>query len=715
MGSKKERRCSPSKERSVDLTLKKLRIFLTIAFLGLILISVESIDAKDSRIPDCLGLSCELIEKFNEGSERIATEHFLPDFDTNGDGILETVGEIRSGDIIYRSADGVTQVDEGYYLVPNNSVYADINGDGIVGVDEVLTARIVVVADDNLTYVFREGTGEVQAVFPNGTGKAGANSVARVGVVTAILGEAWGQNQSELLFAHLPDYYYSNGIMPNYFGTATLGIQYYIDDQSFVNTQQEIHGTFERGPGKPDGASLLGERISGGCIRHQNHAANYMARIVRYGDIVLTVHSAAEDSADNKFDLYNRTRIAANLPPISLSEELTSRAANYAPTGYFLKPANESLRPTYQQSDQITWRSFDVLGRPTTFNEVLHPYNRAHYHLLPCGAEKLFITAKANGIELLHNQGGEYSLILPDAIINYDGSELKVDDFYDRRSVNFAQVKNSLYRLSLGDPEAAIFQYLYFDLAYQYATYLAQQSAQRELSPEELEQAVAQLNLNQLRRVQQVTGLIPNRFSYSSDIRGVPGDNLASSLNWTMMRNAMNVFYGQEGETYEIDYRHSADNNSFRIRDRQIWVPSTGNEVDRTGDSPLSHEQLVRNAINEGRPAVFLVSRYRHLADKSFFNNMAAGHFFALIPEYTDLDAQIIGIYDTMNPYQMLLVPMSEIPFLFTSITIAPRSAAEMNANQAPSSDTNTETSVLQNLSGNNNPDMIIGEMLGDH
>lgn len=656
----------------ISQTASSLRRYLLLvpALLGFSLIDAQTTESQNQEVFNCLGVSCAWLYELDQGSERIAQEFNLAEFDQNGDGILETVGSITSGDVIYRPADGRTRVEAGYYIVPNNEVYVDHDGDDLVSQHETALARIVVVIRDSLTYVFREGTSEVQAVFPNGTGSPGANSVARVGVVTAILGPDWGQAESERLFSHLPSYFYSDGTMPNYFGDLTIGVQYYIAQDHLVYTAQEVHGTFRGGPGKIDGEALLGGNISGGCVRHQNHAARYMGAQVRYGDFVITVQTPEDDSADNKLTLYNKTRLAAGLPPAQLAPELLLAAD----LEVLPRPSNTNLPQEVLHKPEVpTWFNFDQIGYPTTFRPIEHPFTRAHYNLLTCGAESLWIGSQITGQQLLRTEDDKYGLVLPEVIRDYLGEDLRLNDFYTPLWVKYDDIIPFLPRLSGGDPQAAIFQYLFFDFAYQYAGYLVQQAESRELNSTQLSFAISQMSDNLIRRVQQVTGLIPVRyFSSTPGPDGLDGDRLGAARNWTMMRHALNAVYGQPGRTYEIDYRHDLQHNAYEIRDMQLWGPAVGPEVERTGDEPLSIVELLADAIDSGRPAILLVSGFRYLADDSFFNDMAAAHFYTMIPEYTNLEAGYVGIYDTMHPYSILITPVENLPRLFTSLTIAP-------------------------------------------
>ncbi|MCD8484458.1 hypothetical protein LRY60_02500 [Candidatus Woesebacteria bacterium] len=75
--------------------------------------------------------------------------------------------------------------------MPNNRVFIDSDGDGVLDETPVY-ARLVVVTRDNLTYLFAENSDQVIGIFPNGTGRGGANTVPSIRTVDTFLGEQWG-------------------------------------------------------------------------------------------------------------------------------------------------------------------------------------------------------------------------------------------------------------------------------------------------------------------------------------------------------------------------------------------------------------------------------------------------------------------------------------------------------------------------------------------
>lgn len=614
----------------------------------------------------CWGLPCEIAHRLDTSGSDFANEHNWVDIDSNQDGVLDDMAEVYSGDIFFRNADGVTQVEENHYIIPNNRVYVDLNADDILDVEEEVLARIVVVTQDNLTYVFHPNSHRVQAIFPNGTGRAGANTITSVRRINVELGAEWGQAESEREnLIRYPD-----GTMPNYFGDRTLGTRFFIQaDASFdIDTQQELHGTFVAHAGSVDGVSLLGTEISGGCTRHSNFAARYMASVVAIGDAVITIETPEDDSVDNPLTIYNRTRLAASLDQVSLSDYLISSVAPLL----LSRPSNEVVsRQELTAVSTPTWRNFSEIGYPTSFTPVEHPFYRGAYTLIPCGSETLWITSQTTDHQVLRLESGYFSLILPAFITLPDGTHISPSTFYQPTRVTLSEIQSQLTKLSAGDPMVGVFEYLFSDFAYQYANYLVTQQQGVELSYEEMTTAIAHLPDQQLREIQLVTGVIPVRyFTTTPGPDGVIGDRLGIITNRTMIQHAMNVLYGESAPTYELDPRQPYTSNAFLLRDMQISSPAMDNEVVRVGEVGVSVESLLRDGLTNRRPIVLRISYYRHLADLSYIAGLPAGHYFAVIPEYSDLEEGYIGVYDTMHPYQIMQVPLDQVDDLFTTITI---------------------------------------------
>lgn len=600
-----------------------------------------------------------------------APTYDLTDVDPEGDGIV--LPGIRSGDIIIRHFDGFSQIEAGQYLVPSNLIYLDGNADNII--DTVPRyARVVVVMRDNLTYLFAPNTPELIGVFANGIGKGGANTVISVRSINVFLGASWGLEES--IRENLETY--PDGTMPNYFGDRTIGTQFFISDTLQIDTFQELHGTFRPRAGSVDGYNLLGTDISGGCVRHRNEDILFIAANTAVNDLVLSVETAQDDLIDNPLIIANRTRVAAGLNPIPLESGWTveqgnilTRPANFSPVmPRELGGQGEIIVPTWMNFDQVDAHpSFTI---PENLVFVEHPYTRGNYVQLTCGSETVFITGEITGQNFLIATEDGYRLNVAPVIRDANGLPVETATFYTPITVTTDYALMFAPLVSSGDPRAAVFQILVANYSYQYALY-QMNTRWNFATPEETAIAVTQMDREQLRENQLVTGLIPLRYGDNGVYPTPVGEWIAPLSNRTVVSAMWNNFYGETGSVYMLDYREPLERQAIPHREMELSAPAVDNEFVATGQPGVSISSLLDTAWNTRQPVVFRVSKFRHLADGSYFLGMSAFHYYALVGWQSQTHGENIAvIYDTMHPYDLLYVPASQIAYVFTSMHIAP-------------------------------------------
>jgi hypothetical protein len=596
--------------------------------------------------------------------DRIAPVHNLNEFDLTGDGMLEIVGHIKAGDIIYRPHDGETQIEEGEYVVPNNLVFLDNNGDGVLDAQPT-SVKLVSVIEDNLTWLFEENSNNVVGVFPNGTGRSGANTVPSVRRVSVILGEAWGQAESERL-----------GFAQNAFGVNTLGTQFYISDEEMVYTSQEIHGT------PPEWDPLLGTTVSGGCIRHRNRDIQLIRQHMRESDIVLTMQTAQDDEIDNPMNLANLTRVAAEREMISLPENIEQTYAQ----SLLLRPTNHDALSTLPPLDTTRWITFDQVKALYPHIElpnseiIAHPYTRGEYSIIPCGSETLFLFLKWAGIEpILETEEGFYRLNVAPTLYHPNGNTIAVTDFYYPTTITHDDLADMQSLLSRGE-DLQVFEYLYSDFAFQYAVWVAARSFNMpDLLSADLQTqgaAVMRLSDQDLREVQLVTGLIPIDFRWGVQRPSqVPGDFLTALRNRTLIHSAMNPFAGTVGEAYELDFRLNEPYGlAVPITDMDIQIPSPDHEMIRlSGAHPQEIRLLMERAMEPGSGAIFRVTQFAlHTTPIRYSSGLAQAHYFVLVPQLSNLEQGEITVFDSMNPSGYFQLRLEEVANVFSTITVMP-------------------------------------------
>ncbi len=584
--------------------------------------------------------------------------HDLRSLDSNQDGIIED-GEVYPGEIVFRPDDGETQIEEGQYLVPDNRVFVDSDGDGILDQTPV-HARLVVVTRDNLTYLFAENSNQVIGVFPNGTGRGGANTVASIRTVDAFLGEQWGIDESERL-----------GFDRNAYGIITIATSYYIDDATKVNTAQEVHGT-------PDEwKHLLGTEISGGCTRHRNRDIATIRRHINYDDFVVTMDTPEDDTLDNPYNLYNLTRLAAGLSPVSVPE-----AIEYP----LLLPSNYDPLSTLPPLETSRWVSFPQIGRIPLPETISHPYTRAEYNIIPCGAENMFLIELLAGNERLIPTENGYRLHVSPFITLPNGESLSIKEFYTPTEVTHDQINTQLYRFSTGE-HIPYFQYLVADYAFQYAVYVAARDWEEPslLTSDRTTQGEAMLHLSneQLREVQLVTGLIPVKYSWTQGILPQePGDFLRGLENRTLIHSLMNIFYGQPGQSFELDFRAEPFGLAYPLQDQFLIMPSPDHELIRHPNTEgLDISTLISGALSNNQGIILRVSQFAaHTTPLRYELGLSRAHYYSLIPEQSNLEEGYVAIYDTMHPSEILQVRIEYLDDIFTTITLTPQSSIQITS-----------------------------------
>lgn len=595
------------------------------------------------------------IDSLIEWTTREAPRYQLNEFDVNGDGLLEIEG-IEAGDIIFRPHDGETQVEAGEYVVPNNLVYVDGDGDGTLDL-EPRRVKLVVVIRDNLTYLFAENSDQLLGVFPNGTGRGGANTVASVRRINAVLGEQWGQEESQRL-----------GFPLNAFGEITLGTNYFIHDEKTVTTAQEVHGT-------PDEWQfLLGTEVSGGCTRHRNRDIRTIRSHMQAGDLVMTVETPQDDAFDNALTLANLTNTAAKEPLLEVPTELLGANPN-------LLPLPTNMHPPSSSSPLKTsrWVTFDQLGEFPLPEVIAHPYTRGEYSVIPCGLETFYLSQIWSGRDPLIETPHGYQLNVAPTLRLPNGNSLETPSFYTPRTVTWNDVAGAQPRLSRGN-RLQYFEFLMSDFAYQYAAWVATGAGER-LNPADLQwrslgQDIISMGPERHRQVQLVTGLIP--IDYRWGPAGLPpqepGDFLNTLKNRTLIHSLMNVFYGQPGQAYELDYRLNHPNGlAFPIRDQYLYQPSSDHEMIRTEEEALPIVPLLADALNSGRGAIFRVSQFAtHTTPLRYELGLSQAHYYVLVPHHTDLEAGYVSVFDSMHPSELLQLPTEYLDDIFTTVTLTP-------------------------------------------
>lgn len=575
----------------------------------------------------------------------------MSNLDTDNNGLLDLdVPEItlRPGSTIYFENDGSHQVETGNYLVPSNRVYVDYDNDGLLETQPIYS-RIVVVLEDNLTYLFDDqDPDKLIGVFPNGTGRAGANSVASLRRINAILGRAWGAEYSQRA-----------GYEANMFGDITLATEYVISGNpgEDIDTFQELHGTPEHLE------FLLGTTISGGCIRHSNDAINLIRNRVGVGDYVLTLVTAEDDHFDSQTSIFGTTRVAANqaLPDYSASQLNVDLVTREIPRQ--MVPLSE---------DQPTWVPIQLFPGFEDWY-VGHPYTRAQYDRIPCGLETVYITARLAGRHLVHESSDGFELLLPEFVNVLNDQTIPISTFYTRPELTRGDLAQQAFNFSSGDIQAQAFQALMWDFAYQYAEYVVQRDYSfPELSQTELDRQVSSLNQRQLREVQQVTGLIPVRYSETGHVYlNSVGDRYEARFNRTLVEKVMQLFDQQPGSIYELDFRYDLSSQAFLTQDLPIDRPSLDHEVFRIGNG-VSLESLLSLATAEQRQVIFRISNYRiHTESLSYQTDLSAAHYFAFLPDISNLDEGQVAVYDTMHPNLVLMVPIDRLASLFSTMVVS--------------------------------------------
>lgn len=583
-----------------------------------------------------------------QNTERIAPIHRLAELDPDNDGLLspEHQQTVRCGDIIFRERDGTTAIREGQFIVPNNLFFYDANGDGILD-QEPQYARVVVVMHDNLTYLFAPNSQHLLGVFPNGIGKAGANTVASIRRINILLGASWGAEYSR-----------THGYDRNMFGSLTFGTSYLNNENpiSDVDSFQELHGT------PPELEFLLGREISGGCTRHANQSVEIMRNYIGVGDNILTVYTAQDDQIDNPLNIYNRTRLASGLPPVEVP--FTLQDLGLLP---LTRPSN-FMAPEYNlRSETPFWLNVDQVPIDTQILCTEHPFTRANYRRIPCGPENFLITELQNGRSPIFESNGNYTLNCVPVIWTPNG-QLNISDFYDRPSVSINDLQPHLDVFSSGNNTVKAFEYLIWDYALKYARYVANRDFGRGDN-----QGLSYLEGRRLKEIQLVTGIIPVPFTRTgSDI--VLGDVLAGSTNRTLEHSLMNIFYGRQGEVFELNFRNPISTQATPVTDLVYHAPSLDHELVRSGED-RDLFVLIQDAITNRKSAIFRISNYRYQTEPiSYESDLPAAHYFALIPSLTNLSEGRVAIYDTMHPYKVLIAPIDTLASLFTSLTISPAS-----------------------------------------
>jgi len=585
---------------------------------------------------------------------RIANYFNLSEIDPDGDGFIDSDILPQSGDIIYRESDNLTQIEPGQYIVPNNGFYADYDGDNVLDGSQRY-AKLVVVTRDNLTYLFEEGTSNLRAVFPNGTGRGGVNTVASVRQVDAFLGEQWGVSMSEQL-----------GYPMNAYGVITIGTSFYISDTEKIPTAQEVHGTPE------SWKFLLGTEISGGCTRHKNEDIRRIAQALNFGDYILTVETAQDDQFDNALNIYNLTRTAAGLPPVDVPDDILGSNLDNLLT----LPENFDPMSTVNLDwERWNWLSFDQLADGgQSIPPISHPATRENYDVIPCGSETAYLSAGFTGMELLTKVEGGYIANFAENITLTDGSTLETSAFYTPDIIDPELIDHELFKYSGGE-EIQYFQFAVSKFAWQYAVYLSARDNDNWdlLNASEEEKGVAVNNLSnlQLREVQLVTGLIPGDYHWGrGQITSSPGDYLTTLNNRTYMPGMMNIIYGKPGITYELEFR---DNSAYQVSDIEMHMPSPDHDfVRNSGTEAEDIYSLLDSAIKDGKSVVFRVTAYALLTEPvRYETGISSAHYFSLVPQYTSLDEGKVAIYDTMHPSEVLFVNLEDLDGVFSTMTIS--------------------------------------------
>ncbi|MCD8484457.1 hypothetical protein LRY60_02495 [Candidatus Woesebacteria bacterium] len=327
------------------------------------------------------------------------------------------------------------------------------------------------------------------------------------------------------------------GFDRNAYGIITIATSYYINEETKINTAQEVHGT-------PDEwQHLLGTEISGGCTRHRNKDIATIRQHLTVDDLIVTMDTPGDDSIDNPYTLYNLTLLAAGLAPIQTPDN--QEASLPLPTNY--EPL--STLPPLENSRWINFEQTNSIPVPEI---ISHPYTRGEYDIIPCGAENMYLVELLAGRERLIPTENGYRLSVAPFITLPNGETLDVQEFYTPTEVTTDQIYSELYRFSNGE-YIQYFQYLVADYAFQYAVYVAARdwdepsllTSNRSTQGE----AILHLSNEQLREIQLVTGLIPLKFSWTQGVLPQePGDFLEGLKNRTVIHSMMNIFHGTPGK-----------------------------------------------------------------------------------------------------------------------------------------------------------------------
>lgn len=564
--------------------------------------------------------------------------------DADGD-FLFVDQPLYPGQTLFRPNDGETQVEERNYLVPNNLFFVDHNGDGVLDTEPIRSAVVVVIAD-NLTWLFGRNelgqvTDQVIGVFPNGTGRPGANTVASLRVIDKVLGEQFGWEESTR--RDLRDAF---GQIVNAFGIITLGTSYYVSDSEMVTTFQEVHGT-------PNGWEfLLGTEVSGGCTRHRNVDIVKIRDNTQVGDFVATVITAADDEFDSPLTLYNATQVAAGRSQAMVPTDVVDVAmSSLVSVPEFYRPMDGvSLEPErgYQW---LTWEQVKVAWpeQSVQLARGAHPYTRAEYLVIPCGSETMYLALLYGGHDPVVFDGESYRLAWTPQAVFANGQVLTTEPV----SVTPAQLAAVSHRLSSGDERLQAFQYLTAQSVY----WISRAYTGLDHIPYASDAEV--------RQIQLATGLIP--FQYSWKGNAYPhqdGDFLAILKNRTLI-HALAQFYGVQTRVYELQLNGVA----VPVTDMQLAQPSVDHEMISNGESGIVVTSLLQSALSTNQMVILRVTAYAAFTEAIRYEaGLAANHYYVVVPFLSD--ERYIMVQDTMHPSSLLRVRVDLLHQFFSTATV---------------------------------------------